>query len=65
MTVLSMVTKETNEDKLRWLFHIYDLDNDGRITLDEVLYLFSSWYTFFSRNLRPQSQKFHIFSEFL
>ena len=38
MTVLSMVTKETNEDKLRWLFHVYDLDNDGRITLDEVLY---------------------------
>ena len=51
MTSLSITMKGTTNDKLRWLFGIYDLDNDGRITLDEVCEVMESMYKATSDNL--------------
>ena len=45
MTSLSLIMKGTNEEKLKWLFRIYDLDDDGRITMDEVFDVVESMHT--------------------
>lgn len=36
MITLSLSTKGSKEEKLQWLFNVYDFDGNGRITLDEV-----------------------------
>jgi len=37
MTFLSMITKGSTFDKLSWAFTFYDVDNDGLISIDEML----------------------------
>jgi len=39
MVTLSLTTKGTKDEKLRWLFSVYDCDQDGRITVEEVSHL--------------------------
>ena len=31
-----MTTRGTIDDKLRWAFHIYDVNGDGRVSINEV-----------------------------
>ena len=33
---LSVTTRGTPEEKLRWTFNVYDVNNDGTITFDEM-----------------------------
>jgi Ca2+-binding EF-hand superfamily protein len=39
IVVLSTITRGTVKEKLDWLFHLFDLDNDGQITRDELLFI--------------------------
>jgi len=36
ITLLSRLTHGTQTDRLRWVFSLYDLDDDGCITKDEM-----------------------------
>jgi len=36
MDFLSMISKGSTLDKLKWAFTFYDVDHDGFITLDEM-----------------------------
>ena len=36
MTSLSLMSVGTRDEKLEWLFNVYDYDGNGRITIDEV-----------------------------
>ena len=35
MTTLSMTIKGTNEEKVEWLFNVYDFDGNGKISMEE------------------------------
>jgi Ca2+-binding EF-hand superfamily protein len=37
MEFLSVISKGTTQDKLSWAFTFYDLDNDGTISMEEML----------------------------
>ena len=39
MVTLSLTTKGTKDEKLRWLFSVYDWNQDGKVTIDEVRHL--------------------------
>ncbi|KAG9509793.1 Calsenilin [Fragariocoptes setiger] len=41
---LSVLTRGTIEDKLRWIFTLYDINGDGVITKDELFKVVSSIY---------------------
>ena len=36
MSSLSVTTRGTVREKLEWAFHVYDVDQDGSITMDEI-----------------------------
>ena len=36
MLTLSMLARGTQEDKIRWMFKLYDLNGDGFISRDEM-----------------------------
>ena len=41
---LSRLCRGTVEEKLRWMFRLYDINNDGRITRGEMTSVFISIY---------------------
>ncbi|CCE63263.1 hypothetical protein TPHA_0E01700 [Tetrapisispora phaffii CBS 4417] len=44
ITILSITSRGTQEEKLAWAFRLYDLNNDGYITYDEMYTIVSSIY---------------------
>ena len=41
LCTLSISSRGTIDDKLRWAFNVYDMDNDGHVTKKEVLEIFT------------------------
>merc|ERR1712183_732399 len=49
MMTLSLTTVGTKEEKLEWLFNVYDFDGNGKITVDEVRALADTFSTVLKR----------------
>jgi Ca2+-binding EF-hand superfamily protein len=62
---VSVGTKGTAEQKLKWAFSIYDIDRNGSIEYDEMLHLFKSIFKMmpFDENETPQQRCRKIFDK--
>lgn len=47
---LSVLSRGTIQDKLRWIFSLYDLDGDGVLTKDELYRMISAIYDLLGRS---------------
>ncbi|XP_046429980.1 Kv channel-interacting protein 1-like isoform X1 [Neodiprion fabricii] len=54
LTILSKVSRGSVEEKLQWVFGLYDLDGDGLISKDEMLDVVGSIYEMLGRYTQPQ-----------
>ena len=50
---LSILSRGTMDEKLRWIFGLYDLNRDGKITQDELLLVVTSMYDLMGKNTSP------------
>ena len=50
MIGLSALSRGTVQDKLRWIFSLYDLDGDGVLTKDELYRMISAIYDLLGRS---------------
>ncbi|XP_054167202.1 Kv channel-interacting protein 1-like [Oppia nitens] len=61
---LSVLARGTIKDKLRWTFSLYDINNDGMITKDELSRIVSSIYDLMGKSVEPmieeQTSKDHV-----
>lgn len=39
-----MLSRGTLDEKLRWIFNLYDINRDGKVTKDELLLVITSVY---------------------
>ncbi|XP_059471183.1 calsenilin-like [Neocloeon triangulifer] len=64
LNILSKVSRGTTQEKLQWIFGLYDLNGDGLITQSEMLDVVNSIYDMLGRNTEPQvettSAKEHV-----
>ncbi|XP_039281482.1 Kv channel-interacting protein 2-like isoform X1 [Nilaparvata lugens] len=62
--ILSKVSRGSVQEKLQWIFGLYDLNGDGLITKKEMLEVVSSIYEMLGRSTQPQvdehSAKEHV-----
>ncbi|KAL6435163.1 hypothetical protein ACFW04_005330 [Cataglyphis niger] len=54
LTILSKVSRGSVEEKLQWVFGLYDLDGDGLISKEEMLDVVGSIYEMLGRYTQPQ-----------
>lgn len=57
LVTMSLLTRGTPEEKIRWLFKLYDLDGDGFITPNELLKILLSLYHMLGRSTVPHSDR--------
>lgn len=50
---LSVILKGSVEEKIRWIFSLYDLKKDGKITPDEVSSMINSIYDLMGQDVSP------------
>jgi Kv channel-interacting protein len=64
LNILSKVSRGTTQEKLQWIFGLYDLNGDGLITQSEMLDVVNSIYDMLGRSTEPQvettSAKEHV-----
>lgn len=60
MTILSKVSRGSVEEKLQWIFGLYDLDGDGLISKEEMLDVVGSIYEMLGRYTQPQIVEPHL-----
>ncbi|XP_058807243.1 Kv channel-interacting protein 1-like isoform X2 [Phymastichus coffea] len=53
LTILSNISRGTVEDKLQWVFGLYDLDGDGMISRHEMIDVVGSIYEMLGRYTTP------------
>ena len=53
MIGLSVLARGSLQDKLRWTFSLYDINNDGIITKDELSKIVSSIYDLMGKSVEP------------
>jgi Ca2+-binding EF-hand superfamily protein len=54
---LSILSRGTIDEKLRWIFNLYDLNRDGKVTKDEMLLIVKSIYELMGRCTEPSIQE--------
>lgn len=54
LTILSKVSRGTVQEKLQWIFGLYDLNRDGYITKEEMRLVVSSIYEMLGESTEPQ-----------
>ncbi len=61
---LSILSRGTIDEKLRWIFNLYDINRDGKVTRDELLLIVSSVYELMGKFTNPgiddDSPKQHV-----
>jgi len=55
--ILSKVSRGSIQEKLQWIFGLYDLNGDGLITKNEMLDVVTSIYEMLGRNTTPQVEE--------
>ncbi|XP_011253457.1 Kv channel-interacting protein 1 isoform X1 [Camponotus floridanus] len=60
LTILSKVSRGSVEEKLQWVFGLYDLDGDGLISKEEMLDVVGSIYEMLGRYTQPQILEPHV-----
>lgn len=50
---LSVLCRGTMEDKIKWMFKLYDINMDGKITLDEVLQISIATFALLGSQVMP------------
>ena len=50
---LSILSRGTMDEKLRWIFNLYDINRDGKVTKDELLMIVSSIYELMGKYTHP------------
>ena len=50
---LSILSRGTMDEKLRWIFNLYALTRDGKVTKDELLLVVSSIYELMGKSTHP------------
>lgn len=56
LSILSRVSRGTTQDKIQWVFALYDLDGDGVITKAEMTDVVTSIYEMLGRATTPLVQ---------
>ena len=51
---LSRVSRGTTDEKVRWVFDLYDLDGDGLITKHEMQLVVTAIYDMLGRQVMPR-----------
>ena len=54
---LSITCHGSEEEKLRWAFHMYDVDNSGSITEDELLEIIKSIYNMLGKEYNERQRE--------
>lgn len=54
MAILSKVSRGSVQEKLQWIFGLYDINKDGHITKKEMVDVVNSIYEMLGRNTEPQ-----------
>jgi Ca2+-binding EF-hand superfamily protein len=61
---LSILSRGTMDEKLRWIFNLYDLNRDGKVTKDELILVVSSIYELMGKSTHPliddSTPKIHV-----
>jgi Ca2+-binding EF-hand superfamily protein len=61
---LSVLSRGTLDEKLRWIFNLYDINRDGKVTKDELLLVITSVYELMGSFTEPaidsNSPKQHV-----
>ncbi|XP_017782266.1 PREDICTED: Kv channel-interacting protein 2-like [Nicrophorus vespilloides] len=53
LNILSKVSRGTVQEKMQWVFGLYDLDGDGMITKNEMVDVVTSIYEMLGRSTQP------------
>ncbi len=51
---LSILLRGSLDEKLRWIFHLYDINRDGKITIDEFKFIVNSVYDLMGSHTEPK-----------
>ncbi len=57
MIGLSVLARGSIQDKLRWTFSLYDINNDGIITKDELTRIIASIYDLMGKSVEPMIEE--------
>ncbi len=50
---LSILSRGTMEEKLRWIFSLYDINKDGKVSQDELILIVQSMYDLMGKSTNP------------
>jgi Ca2+-binding EF-hand superfamily protein len=50
---LSVLLRGSIDEKLRWIFNLYDINRDGKVTIDEFKLIVTSVYDLMGRYTDP------------
>lgn len=58
MIGLSVLARGSLQEKLRWVFSLYDINGDGYITKDEMSRIVTSIYDMMGKSMDPPLEEF-------